>query len=87
MPVVFPGHGAAGAPSPLLAAQRDYLLSFAAHVKDLMGSGTILDSAARAELQSRMTRAYPEAGLTFLIGMSIDPITRELNGGGSVRAP
>jgi glyoxylase-like metal-dependent hydrolase (beta-lactamase superfamily II) len=80
MQLVFPGHGAPAAPKSLLAAQRDYLLTLAAHVKDLAQGQPALSDAARTELEARMTAQYPEAGLTFLIGLSADAIARELAG-------
>jgi len=82
MQLVFPGHGAAGAPGPLFARQRDYLLALASHVQELAEGRPILTDAARKQLEERMTALYPGAGLTFLIAMNGDPIARELNGGG-----
>jgi glyoxylase-like metal-dependent hydrolase (beta-lactamase superfamily II) len=78
MEVIFPGHGAANAPAPLLSAQRDYLLTLAAHVKELAEGKPTLSDAAKAEIEQRMKARYPEAGLTFLIPMNLDPIAREL---------
>jgi hypothetical protein len=80
MDLVFPGHGAPDAPGRLLAKQRDYLLTLASHVKELAGGKPALSDAAKKELEERMTAAYPGAGLAFLIGMSADPIARELAG-------
>ena len=79
MDVVFPGHGAPAKPGELVARQRDYLLALAAEVKELAEGKPQLTDAAKAELEKRMTAAYPHAGLTFLIQMSADPIARELN--------
>ena len=79
MDVVFPGHGAPAKPGELVARQRDYLLALAAEVKELAEGKPRLTDAAKAELEKRMTAAYPDAGLTFLIQMSADPIARELN--------
>jgi glyoxylase-like metal-dependent hydrolase (beta-lactamase superfamily II) len=80
MDVVFPGHGRAGAPAKLLAAQRDYLLTLASHVKELAGGATRLPDEAKKELERRMVEYLPGGGLAFLIGMSADPIARELEG-------
>jgi len=82
MQVVFPGHGAAGAPRPLFARQRDYLLALASHVQELAAGRLTLTEADKKQLEERMTALYPGAGLTFLIAMNGDPIARELNGGG-----
>jgi hypothetical protein len=80
MDVVFPGHGAAGAPGKLVAAQRDYLLTLASHVKELAGGAAHVSDEKKKELERRMVEYLPNAGLTFLIGMNADPIARELNG-------
>jgi glyoxylase-like metal-dependent hydrolase (beta-lactamase superfamily II) len=80
MDVVFPGHGPAAAPDKLIAAQRNYLLTLAAHVKELAEGRTELSAERKSELERRMIEYLPSAGLTFLIGMSADPIARELNG-------
>jgi len=80
MEVVFPGHGAAGAPRTLMSAQRDYLLTLAAHVKELAAGAPQLSDEGKKELERRMVAYLPDAGLTFLIGMNADPIARELNG-------
>jgi len=79
MSTVFPGHGPADAPKSLLARQRDYLLAFASHVKELADGRTVLSAPAKAELEPRMRERYPDAGLSFLIAMSADPVARELN--------
>jgi hypothetical protein len=80
MDVVFPGHGAAGAPERLVAAQRDYLLTLASHVKELASGATQVSDEKKKELERRMVEYLPNAGLTFLIEMNADPIARELNG-------
>ena len=63
----------------MIAAQRDYLLTLAAHVKELAAGATHLSDEAKKELERRMVAYLPNAGLTFLIGMNADPIARELN--------
>ena len=79
MDVVFPGHGPAGAPGKLMAAQRDYLLTLASHVKELAEGVTELSDEKKKELERRMIGYLPNAGLTFLIGLNADAIARELN--------
>jgi hypothetical protein len=79
MDLVFPGHGAAGAPDKLIAAQRAYLLTLAGHVKELAAGKTELSADQKAELERRMVAYLPGGGLQFLIGMNADPIARELN--------
>jgi glyoxylase-like metal-dependent hydrolase (beta-lactamase superfamily II) len=81
MDVVFPGHGPAAAPKGLFAQQRDYLLTLAAHVKELAAGRTGLDESDKREIEARMKARYPRADLTFLVQMNVDPIARELNGG------
>jgi hypothetical protein len=75
------GHGAPRAPAPLIAQQREYLLALASHVKELAEGHPAFSDAAKKEIENRMMTRYPSAGLTFLIGMSVDPIARELNAG------
>jgi glyoxylase-like metal-dependent hydrolase (beta-lactamase superfamily II) len=77
MDIVFPGHGAAGAPSELFAQQREYLLTLAGHVKEL-AQGKAIDDSVKQEIEKRMIARYPDAGLTFLIQMNVEPIAREL---------
>ena len=79
MAVAFPGHGNAGPPVRLIRAQLDYLLKLAGHVKELAQGRPALDDATKQELERRMTADYPDHGLSFLIGMSADPIARELH--------
>jgi len=75
----FPGHGPVLAPTPLMAQQRDYLLTLASHVKELAQGRSELSAAQKVELEARMNAYLPNAGLGFLIAMSADPIARELN--------
>jgi glyoxylase-like metal-dependent hydrolase (beta-lactamase superfamily II) len=84
MDVVFPGHGPAGAPGDLIAAQRAYLLTLAGHVKDLADGKSELSEPAKHELERRMVEHLPGAGLTFLIALNADPIARELAAPGSL---
>jgi hypothetical protein len=56
----------------------DYLLTLAAHVKELAEGRPSLSEEAKARIVERMTARYPAAGLTFLIPMNLDPIAREL---------
>jgi glyoxylase-like metal-dependent hydrolase (beta-lactamase superfamily II) len=79
--VVFPGHGAAGAPAELFAAQRAYLLTLASHVQELAEGHPDLTDSAKQELTRRMQEYLPVAELAFLIGMNADPIARELSEG------
>jgi hypothetical protein len=50
-------------------------------VKELAEGRPALSDAAKKEIENRMIARYPNAGLRFLIGMSVDPIARELNAG------
>jgi hypothetical protein len=50
-------------------------------VKELAEGHPAFSDAAKKEIENRMMTRYPSAGLTFLIGMSVDPIARELNAG------
>jgi hypothetical protein len=83
MDIVFPGHGPAGAPGELIAAQRAYLLTLAGHVKDLAEGKPELSEPAKQELERRMVEHLPGAGLTFLIALNADPVARELASPGS----
>jgi glyoxylase-like metal-dependent hydrolase (beta-lactamase superfamily II) len=80
MDMVFPGHGAAAAPEQLIAAQRAYLLTLAAHVKELADGRPDLSNDAKKELERRMSDYLPGGGLLFLVEMNGDPIARELSG-------
>ena len=80
MDIAFPGHGEAAAPAKLIEAQRAYLLTLAGHVKELANGRPELSVAEKKELERRMSEYLPGGGLAFLIGMSADPIARELNG-------
>lgn len=76
--LVFPGHGPAGSPTKLFAAQRDYLLAYAGHVKELSRGRASLTEEEKAELERRMKAYLPDGGLAFLISLSADPVAREL---------
>jgi glyoxylase-like metal-dependent hydrolase (beta-lactamase superfamily II) len=80
MDLVFPGHGLPAKPAELIAHQREYLLTFASHVKELSDGRPNLGDEDKKELERRMVARYPEAGLSFLIALSADPVARELNG-------
>jgi glyoxylase-like metal-dependent hydrolase (beta-lactamase superfamily II) len=54
MDIVFPGHGAPGAPTQLIAQQREYLLTLASHVKELAEGPPALSDAAKKEIETRM---------------------------------
>jgi hypothetical protein len=52
-------------------------------VKELSDGRPNVSDAAKAEIERRMQARYPECGLAFLVGMSVDPVPRELLGTGS----
>jgi glyoxylase-like metal-dependent hydrolase (beta-lactamase superfamily II) len=81
MEIVFPGHGPAGPPSELFAAQRAYLLTLASQVQELAEGQPELTDGAKQELARRMQAYLPATALAFLIGMNADPIARELSQG------
>jgi len=78
MDMVFPGHGAPAAPQQLIANQREYLLTLSSHVKELAQGRKALRDEEKKEIEKRMIARYPNAGLSFLITMNVDPIAREL---------
>jgi len=80
MQIAFPGHGDAAAPEQLISAQSEYLLTLAGHVKELAQGRPVLSDAEKSELEQRMSRYLPNAGLPFLIGLSADAVARELAG-------
>jgi glyoxylase-like metal-dependent hydrolase (beta-lactamase superfamily II) len=82
MEIVFPGHGGAAAPTELIRAQQQYLLTLAGHVKELAKGKGVLTDSEKKELERRMTEYQPNSTLTFLISMNADPIARELDGKG-----
>jgi hypothetical protein len=47
-------------------------------VKDLSGGNSTLTDKAKIELTERMEEFLPDAGLSFLIAQSADPVAAEL---------
>ena len=78
---IYPGHGPEASPG-LLEAQKAYLLTYCAVVKELSGGEPALAEAAKEELVARMEKYLPNAPLTFMIGLSADAVAAELAGQG-----
>lgn len=76
---LYPGHGR---PSGLdaLDRQREYQLMLRETVRTLAAGGDALTDAARGAVVERMRRFAPHAGLAWLVGLSADPVARELAG-------
>lgn len=62
----------------LFDLQRDYLLEYAGHVRDLVGKDGRLTAPAREELVARVTGPRPGWGLELFVAMSADAVAREL---------
>ncbi len=76
--VIYPGHGPAGK-FDLLLAQKRYLDTYCAGVRELSEGRPTLTDSEKQELVSRMTKAYPGAGLGFMISLSADAVAKELS--------
>lgn len=74
---IYPGHGQPGS-LDLLNSQERYLLEYIDAVKDLSGGNSTLTDKAKIELTERMEEFLPDAGLSFLIAQSADPVAAEL---------
>ena len=74
---IYPGHGKPGS-IDLLDSQKRYLLTYIDAVRDLSGGNSSLTEEAKIELTQRMEEFLPEAGLSFLIAQSADPVAAEL---------
>ena len=74
---IYPGHGQPGS-LDLLDSQERYLLEYIDAVKDLSGGNSTLTDKAKIELTERMEEFLPDAGLSFLIAQSADPVAAEL---------
>ncbi len=74
---IYLGHGEHGS-LELLDAQRDYLLTYCAAVKELAQGEAKLTEAAKQALVTRMQQYAPEAPLTFMIALGADAVAAEL---------
>ena len=74
---IYPGHGQPGSIS-LIDAQKNYLLTYIDEVRELSGGNSTLTDEAKKELTQRLEEYLPEAGLSFLIAQSADPVAAEL---------
>ncbi len=74
---VYPGHGVAGG-RELFDWQRGYLEAYRLHVKDLAKGQPTLTDGAKKELEARMEKVLPKAGLAMLVSMSADAVAAEL---------
>jgi glyoxylase-like metal-dependent hydrolase (beta-lactamase superfamily II) len=74
---IYPGHGQPGS-IDLLDSQKRYLLTYIDAVRELSGGNSILTEEAKRELTQRMEEFLPDAGLSFLISRSADPVAAEL---------
>ncbi len=86
---LYPGHGAPGAPAPILARQADYLSAFRQAVAARLPAGAAaLEPAARKAVVDEMASRYPDwtsaAPIPDLLGINADALARELAGGVAV---
>jgi glyoxylase-like metal-dependent hydrolase (beta-lactamase superfamily II) len=74
---LYPGHGG---PAGLaaLADQRRYELMLRESVRNLAGGAPSLTDEQKAALTERMERFLPGAPLSWLVGLSADPVAAEL---------
>ncbi|MDP1916137.1 MAG: MBL fold metallo-hydrolase [Myxococcales bacterium] len=74
---VYPGHGVAGG-RELFDWQRGYLEAYRKNVKELAKGQPTLSDQAKKELEARMEKVLPKAGLAMLVAMSADAVAAEL---------
>lgn len=74
---LLPGHGR---PAGLeaLDRQREYQLMLRETVRNLAAGSDALSDAAKSRLVARMEAFRPAAGLSWLVGLSADPVAAEL---------
>lgn len=76
---IYLGHGKPGSLA-LFDAQRDYLLTYCAAVKELAQGARRLTESAKQTLVTRMQHYAPDAPLTFMIALGADAVAAELAG-------
>jgi glyoxylase-like metal-dependent hydrolase (beta-lactamase superfamily II) len=74
---LLPGHGAPTGLG-LLAEQRRYLLFYREVVRRLADGAAKLSDAAKGDLEATMRRFFPDAPLTWMIGLGADAVAAEL---------
>lgn len=74
---IYPGHGQPGSIN-LIDSQKRYLLTYIDEVRELSGGNSSLTEEAKIVLTQRMEEFLPDAGLSFLIAQSADPVAAEL---------
>lgn len=74
---IYPGHGQPGS-IDLIDSQKRYLLTYIDEVRELSGGNSSLTEEAKIQLTQRMEEFLPNAGLSFLIAQSADPVAAEL---------
>jgi glyoxylase-like metal-dependent hydrolase (beta-lactamase superfamily II) len=74
---LYPGHGPAGS-AALLAGEKGYLQRYRAEVDALRAGADHLSDTDKQTLESRLTSAYPDAGLKFMISLGADSVAAEL---------
>ena len=76
---LYPGHGPAGN-AGLLDWEKGYLQRYRAEVDALRAGADRLSDADKQTLEIRLTTAYPDAGLKFMIALGADSVAAELAG-------
>lgn len=74
---LYPGHGRPCG-TDALDRQREYQLMLRETVRNLAAGEDHLTDRAREQLVARMCAFAPAYGLTWLVGLSADPVAREL---------
>jgi glyoxylase-like metal-dependent hydrolase (beta-lactamase superfamily II) len=75
--IIYPGHGKPGS-IDLFESQKKYLLAYSDAIKELSNGNSTLTEDTKKELTQRMEKFLPDAGLSFLIPLSADPVAAEL---------
>jgi len=74
----YTGHGQAGRPLDMIAAQRAYIACYRAAVARLANGNRSLDDAGKAELEAIMKRFLPTSDLDVFIKAGADAVAAEL---------
>ncbi|MDN7877307.1 hypothetical protein [Burkholderia aenigmatica] len=74
----YTGHGPAGEPLAMIAAQRAYIGCYRAAVARLANGNRSLDDTGKGELEAVMKRFLPTADLDIFIKAGADAVAAEL---------
>jgi len=77
--LLFTGHGQPGAPLPLIAAQKDYILTYRRELKKLLADETTrTDMQFKEVFEERLSTLFPGYHMTGFIAAGASAVTKEL---------